>query len=49
MSAAIFQIVLEAEKDMGLVLTMIAFASEAIISLLQIILLKRRVGVQAYY
>jgi zinc transporter, ZIP family len=44
MSAAIFQIVLEAKKDMGLVLTMIAFALETVISLLQIILLKKGGG-----
>lgn len=31
MSAAIFQMVLEAEKDIGLVLTMISFASGAVI------------------
>ena len=31
MSAAIFQMVLEAEKDIGLVLTMIAFALGAVI------------------
>ena len=45
MSAAIFQMVLEAEKDIGLVLTMIAFALGAVIFTSQNILLKRKVEV----
>jgi zinc transporter, ZIP family len=50
MSAAIFQMVVEAEKDIGLVLMMISFVAGAVIfSLFQTILLKKREEVQVYY
>ena len=44
MSAAIFQMVLEAEKDIGLVLTMIAFALGAVIFTVADYIAEKKVG-----